>query len=245
MPHDIPAQRKSRKLTYLNILARELLHVAEELHFDIPDQIFDDARSAVDELAHLLDGLETSHKAVGPPNLHESSKGELSIALLRYRKVNPNASVRECTSALQNQGFEVTQTTIQELLPQESKTTAPADQRRTSRKSKQPQTPRIPRPKTKGARKSASDPKRDRRIADLRARTPALDKEDGTWVKNTHAAHIEGLESATLRKYRLIGITTSDKTLGCDNDGRIWRRQGTLVSHPWYLRSTLKAQQKK
>lgn len=70
---------------------------------------------------------------------------------------------------------------------------------------------------------------------------PPLDVASGQWLKNTTAAAIEGLETETLATYRADGKTSPDKMSGIDKQGRMWRRQGTPNSHPWYLRSTLKS----
>ena len=76
--------------------------------------------------------------------------------------------------------------------------------------------------------------------AELESTTPPLDRENGQWVSSTAAAKIESLKVDTLTDYRSEGIVTADKRLGRDRDGRVWRRDGTLRSRPWYSRSTLK-----
>jgi hypothetical protein len=80
------------------------------------------------------------------------------------------------------------------------------------------------------------------KLRDLERTIPPLDTQSTKWVKNKRAAQIEGLETRTLSSYRNQGIQKADKTLGRDKDGRVWRRQGTPNSHPWYLRSTLLSQ---
>ena len=79
-------------------------------------------------------------------------------------------------------------------------------------------------------------------IADLEKATPPLDKDSGKWVRNKRAAEIDGLETRTLSAYRRLGIKNADRSLGRDPDRRIWRREGTPGSHPWYLRSSLRSQ---
>lgn len=81
----------------------------------------------------------------------------------------------------------------------------------------------------------------DKKISELESATPPLDRDSGKWVSNKRAAELEGVETRTLADYRLQGIRNAAKTLGRDKDGRVWRRQGTQNSHPWYLRSTLRA----
>jgi len=76
----------------------------------------------------------------------------------------------------------------------------------------------------------------------LEAFTPQLNSADGTWVNNKTAAGLEGIETETLKRYRNTGIANPDRSLGCDRDGRVWRRPGNQSSHPWYLRSSLKSQ---
>ena len=76
-------------------------------------------------------------------------------------------------------------------------------------------------------------------IEELEQKTPVLDRDDGQWVTNKVAANIENLKTPTLTQYRHAGISNKGKTLGKDKDGRVWRRNGTPHSHPWYLRSTL------
>jgi len=84
----------------------------------------------------------------------------------------------------------------------------------------------------------------DSAIATLERQTPLFDRDSGEWVKNALAARLENLETRTLATYRSRGIQNPDGTLGRDRDGRVWRRSGTPRSHPWYLRSTLKAKRK-
>ena len=97
---------------------------------------------------------------------------------------------------------------------------------------KVPETPSVAKPENGGG--DGQD-----EISKLEKSTPPLDKDSGKWVRNKRAAEIEGLETATLRKYRNQGIQVDGKDLGLDIDGRVWRREGTPKSHPWYLRSTL------
>ena len=94
---------------------------------------------------------------------------------------------------------------------------------------------------SEGAPESREALKQDEagKLARLEKDTPAFDRDSGEWVKNTDAASIESVESATLGKYRTNGIRNADGTLGRDPDGRVWRRPGTKRSHPWYLKSTL------
>jgi hypothetical protein len=73
---------------------------------------------------------------------------------------------------------------------------------------------------------------------------PPLNQNDGQWVKNTVAAKMDGVESATLATYRTSGQISEDKMCGIDKDGRKWRKQGTPNAHPFYLRSSLKSQNK-
>jgi len=79
-----------------------------------------------------------------------------------------------------------------------------------------------------------------RDLAALERSTPPSERGNGKWVRNTLAARLEGVQTRTLGSYRQAGICTPAKTLGRDKDGRVWRRDGTPSSHPWYLRSTLK-----
>ncbi len=81
-------------------------------------------------------------------------------------------------------------------------------------------------------------------IDKLESKTPPLDRDSGKWIKNKRAADLEGIETRTLADYRTQGIKTADGNLGRDKDGRVWRRKGTPRSHPWYLRSTLRADSK-
>ena len=81
-------------------------------------------------------------------------------------------------------------------------------------------------------------------VVELEKTTPAFDRENGKWVKNTAAADLENVTTETLKKYRTEGIKKSGGRLGRDNDGRVWRRPGTPNSHPWYLKSTLRSQRK-
>jgi hypothetical protein len=87
---------------------------------------------------------------------------------------------------------------------------------------------------------AGAGPTKDAELATLDKNTPALDTGNGRWAKNTEAAKLCGVEAATLATYRKAGITSADRMLGRDKGGRVWRRQGTSHSHPWYLRSTLK-----
>jgi predicted DNA-binding transcriptional regulator AlpA len=81
-------------------------------------------------------------------------------------------------------------------------------------------------------------------IAALEASTPPLDEESGKWVTNKEAAVIDAIEVRSLAVYRSNGAQTSDRMFGVDSDGRIWRRARTPGSHPWYLRSSLRAEAK-
>jgi len=81
-------------------------------------------------------------------------------------------------------------------------------------------------------------------IEQLELDTPKLDRQNGQWVSNKKAAAQEGIETRTLAKYRTDGKANPDKTFGRDNDGRVWRRDGTPSSHPWYLKSSLRGPQK-
>lgn len=81
--------------------------------------------------------------------------------------------------------------------------------------------------------------KRRDSLAKLEQETPPLGKGDGQWVRTSKAATLEGLDAATLRKYRSTGEANANKTFGRDRDGRIWRRQGTPKAHPLYLRKSL------
>ena len=76
-------------------------------------------------------------------------------------------------------------------------------------------------------------------LRELEQSTPPLNKENGQWVRNKRAATLDGLKTRTLADYRHDGIALSDGTFGRDRDGRLWRRQGTRNSHPWYLKSSL------
>ena len=78
-------------------------------------------------------------------------------------------------------------------------------------------------------------------LVTLERNTPQLDRMSGKWVSNKRAADIEGLQTRTLADYRHQGIKDAAEHLGGDKDGRVWRREGTPRSHPWYLRSTLLA----
>ena len=80
-------------------------------------------------------------------------------------------------------------------------------------------------------------------IEELEAQTPPFHRDSALWVRNTRAAKLEGVETETLKSYRYGGVHNTEKTLGRDPDGRVWRRPGTSNSHPWYLRSTLKSEQ--
>ncbi|MBI2480729.1 MAG: hypothetical protein HYV60_19510 [Planctomycetia bacterium] len=90
---------------------------------------------------------------------------------------------------------------------------------------------------------NADEDTRDDLLAKLESTTPPLSSDNGLWVRNKRAASLEGIETDTLKTYRYSGIKNADRTLGRDADGRVWRRQGTPRSHPWYLRSTLKCEQ--
>ena len=68
---------------------------------------------------------------------------------------------------------------------------------------------------------------------------PPLEMGGGDWVTNKQAAKVEGVMVGTLNDYRILGVSSADKTFGEDKDGRVWRKPGTKNSHPWYLRSTL------
>ncbi len=81
-------------------------------------------------------------------------------------------------------------------------------------------------------------------VDELEQATPKLDRENGKWVKNKRAAELEGLEIGTLSDYRVPGEKTDDQMFGRDKDGRIWRREGTPKSHPWYLRDSLRSEAK-
>ncbi len=81
-------------------------------------------------------------------------------------------------------------------------------------------------------------------ITALEKNTPPLDRDSGKWVNNKRAAKIEGVETRTLADYRTQGIKNAASDLGRDKDGRVWRREGTPGSHPWYFRSTLRADSK-
>ena len=78
-------------------------------------------------------------------------------------------------------------------------------------------------------------------LEELARVTERLDRINGKWVSNRKAAYIEVVDTATLAKYRRAGYSTPDERFGRDIHGRIWRRDGTDHSHPWYLRHTLKA----
>ena len=80
--------------------------------------------------------------------------------------------------------------------------------------------------------------------AKLEEDTPALDRKNGKWLSNKKAAQAESVETRSLAKYRYKGYVNSDSTFGVDCDQRIWRREGTPTSHPWYLKSSLVAYQK-
>ncbi|QDU86782.1 hypothetical protein Pla175_01330 [Pirellulimonas nuda] len=73
---------------------------------------------------------------------------------------------------------------------------------------------------------------------------PQLDRENGEWVRNKRAAVLEGLTVQTLRTYRGLGKSDTESCLGEDPDGRVWRKNGSSNTHPWYLRSTLKSERK-
>jgi hypothetical protein len=104
--------------------------------------------------------------------------------------------------------------------------------------------PAIPKsPKPSISRNDGGENLGTQTIENLERVTPPLDREDGKWVNNKRAAILEGFMTETLGTYRKSGIQNSDKTLGCDQEGRIWRRNGTPKSHPWYLRSTLLTEQ--
>jgi hypothetical protein len=82
-------------------------------------------------------------------------------------------------------------------------------------------------------------------LAKLAAETPPLDRDSQDWVKNTDAAKIENIATATLTSYRSQGISSPDQRIGRDRNGRVWRRTGTTNSHVWYLRSSLGSEKKK
>lgn len=71
---------------------------------------------------------------------------------------------------------------------------------------------------------------------------PALNKRSEVWISNAEAAKREKVTTASLKTYRNGGTQTNDKMFGIDKDGRIWRRSGTVRSHPWYLVRTLKSE---
>lgn len=77
-------------------------------------------------------------------------------------------------------------------------------------------------------------------LAELERVTPPFHRSNGQWVKNKRAAEMEGVLTRTLADYRVAGVATADGRFGSDTDGRIWRRPGTVNSHPWYLVSSLK-----
>jgi hypothetical protein len=78
------------------------------------------------------------------------------------------------------------------------------------------------------------------KLKKLTRNTQPLDRDGGAWVSNKVAARLEGIGTRTLTDYRFKGIQTPQRDLGQDQFGRIWRREGTACSHPWYLRSSLK-----
>ena len=78
----------------------------------------------------------------------------------------------------------------------------------------------------------------------LLAGLPELNTADGSWVRCTLAARLEGVETRTLAKYRSQGDATPDQMAGRDPQRRVWRRQGTPRAHPWYLKSSLTTQTK-
>lgn len=78
-------------------------------------------------------------------------------------------------------------------------------------------------------------------LRELESQTPPLERGSGQWLRSERAAEAENLEGDTLRRYRTEGQKTEDGAFGRDRDGRIWRRDGTPRSRPWYLRSTLKS----
>ncbi len=77
-------------------------------------------------------------------------------------------------------------------------------------------------------------------LARLERDIPPLDRANDEWRKNDDAAEIDGVKTRTLANYRTKGAATPDGRFGRDKYGRIWRREGTRNSHPWYLLSTLK-----
>jgi hypothetical protein len=94
-------------------------------------------------------------------------------------------------------------------------------------------------PKQQGVRRG-----RDEVMALLETTTPALNKQNGQWVKNGVAAGLESLETRSLAAYRAKGVRNQDLTLGRDESGRVWRRSGSPNSHPWYLKASLTCQRK-
>jgi hypothetical protein len=77
---------------------------------------------------------------------------------------------------------------------------------------------------------------------------PPLDLGSGKWVTNKEAAKMEGLSTRSLADYRKPGhakYIAEDKMSGIDKDGRMWRRQGTKRSHPYYYVPSLISSRKK
>jgi hypothetical protein len=103
------------------------------------------------------------------------------------------------------------------------------------RKRKRKADPKAVQKQNKRKRGTAGEPK----VSALEKSTPPLSRTSGEWVSNKRAASIEGVETRTLADYRVPGIKNAGSTIGRDKDGRVWRREGTPHSHPWYLRATL------
>ncbi|HEX8911602.1 MAG TPA: hypothetical protein VF796_04525 [Humisphaera sp.] len=98
----------------------------------------------------------------------------------------------------------------------------------------------------RGAPPTGGEPPSDETsVNQLAATAPPLDTGNGEWVTNKVAATLEGVTAGTLSDYRGRGINTADGMLGKDNAGRIWRRQGTKTSHPWYYRPSLRSSPQK
>lgn len=68
---------------------------------------------------------------------------------------------------------------------------------------------------------------------------PPFQNDSGSWITQKRAAAIAGITTQTLGKYRRDGQVSADRMSGIDRFGRIWRRQGTKASHPWYLKSSI------
>lgn len=82
----------------------------------------------------------------------------------------------------------------------------------------------------------------DARLLEIKPLVETFSDTDGTWVKNVVAAKMEGLEPSTLGDYRVRGIRNADKLWGIDRYHRIWFHPGTIHSHPWYLKQSLKSE---